>query len=118
MSIFWGSNIVRMRFATCCFPIRSLKKIMRFIKRLKIRERRVKVKDFLIWKSKKIIKEQKADVADKQFSLLEKEILSLSNKSEPKSGTYKKIAQSIIKGIDSKACNKLLRRDQKVSRPI
>jgi transposase len=78
-------------------------------KGLKIRERRVKVKDFLIWKSKKIIREQKADVADKQFCLLEKEILSLSNKSAPKSGTYKKIAQSIIKGIDSKASHKLLR---------
>jgi len=77
-------------------------------KGLKIRERRVKVKDFLIWKSKKIIREQKADVVDKQFSLLEKEILSLSNKSEPKSGTYKKIAQSIITGINSKAGNKLL----------
>ncbi len=78
-------------------------------KGLKIRERRVKVKDFLIWKSKKIIREQKADVADKQFSLLEKEILSLNNKSEPKNETYKKIAQSIIKGIDSKASNKLFR---------
>jgi transposase len=78
-------------------------------KGLKIRERRVKVKDFLIWKSKKIIREQKADVADKQFCLLEKEILSLNNKSEPKSATYKKIAQSIITGIDSKASNKLFR---------
>jgi transposase len=48
----------------------------------------VTVKEFLIWKSKKIIREQKADVADKKFSLLEKEILDLSNKSEPKSGTY------------------------------
>lgn len=78
-------------------------------KGLKIRERRVKVKDFLIWKSKKIIREQKSDVADKQFFLLEKEILSLSNKSEPKSERYKKIAQSIIKGIESKASNKLFR---------
>ena len=77
-------------------------------KGLKIRERRVKVKDFLIWKSKKILKEQKADVADEKFSLLEKEILSLNNKSEPQSRTYKNIAERIIKGIDSKACNKLL----------
>jgi len=78
-------------------------------KGLKIRERKVKVKDFLIWKSKKIIKEQKADLANETFLLLEKEILSLSNKSEPKSGRYKKIAESIIKGIDSKTCNKLFR---------
>src|SRR5210317_2186735 len=66
-------------------------------KGLKIRERKVAVKEFLIWKSKKIIREQKADVADKQFALLEKEILGLSNKSEPKSRTYKSIAESIIK---------------------
>jgi len=78
-------------------------------KGLKIRERRVKVKEFLIWKSKKIIKDQKADLPDKNFSLLEKEILSLSNKSEPKSRAYKNIAESIIKGIDSKVCNKLFR---------
>jgi len=78
-------------------------------KGLKIRERKVKVKEFLIWKSKKIIREQKADVADKQFALLEKEILGLSNKSEPESGTYKSIAESIIKGIDSKVCAKIFR---------
>jgi transposase len=78
-------------------------------KGLKIRERRVKVKEFLMWKSKKIIKEQKADLPDKKFSLLEKEILSLSNKSEPKSRTYKHIAESIIKGVDSKIYHKLFR---------
>ena len=78
-------------------------------KGLKIRERKVKVKEFLIWKCKKIIREQKADVANKQFALLEKEILGLSNKSEPESGTYKSIAESIIKGIDSKVCAKIFR---------
>ena len=78
-------------------------------KGLKVRERKVTVKEFLIWKSKKIIREQKADVADKQFALLEKEILALGNKSEPESGTYKSIAESIIKGIDSKVCAKIFR---------
>jgi len=78
-------------------------------KGLKIRERMAKVKEFLIWKSQKIIKEQKADVADKKFSLLEKDILSLSSKSDPQSRTYKNIAERIIKGIDSKACNKVFR---------
>ncbi len=41
-------------------------------KGLKIRERRVKVKEFLIWKCQKIIREQKADLADEQFSQLQK----------------------------------------------
>ena len=33
----------------------------------------------------------------------------MSNKSEPKSGTYKSIAEGIIKGIDTKVYNKLFR---------
>ena len=78
-------------------------------KGLKIRERRVKVKEFLIWKCQKIIREQKADLADEKFSVLQKEILSLNNKSEPKSDNYKRIVESIIKGIDTAVYNKLFR---------
>ena len=80
-----------------------------FYNGLKIRERKVKVKEFLIWKCQKIIREQKPDLADEKFFLLQKEILSLRNKSEPKSGTYKRIVESIIKGIDTKVYNKLFR---------
>lgn len=76
---------------------------------LKVRERRVKVKDFLIWKSKKIMREQKGNLTDDKFVSLEKEILSLGNKSEPKSRTYKDILGGIIKGIDSKVCHKVFR---------
>jgi len=76
---------------------------------LKVRERRVKVKDFLIWKSKKIMREQKARLTDDKFDFLEKEILSLTNKSEPKFRTYKNILGGIIKGIDSKVCQKVFR---------
>jgi transposase len=75
---------------------------------LKIRERKVKVKEFLIWKSNKIMEEQKVDLRDEKFALLEKEILSLGNKDRPKSRTYKNIVES-IKGIDSKACEKIFR---------
>jgi transposase len=78
-------------------------------KGVKIWERRVTVKEFLIWKSRKIIREQKADVADEQFFLLEKEILSLSNQSEPKNRNYRSIVESILKGIDTKVYNKLFR---------
>lgn len=38
-------------------------------KGLKIRERKVKVKEFLIWKSKKIIREQKANLTDDKFRM-------------------------------------------------
>jgi transposase len=78
-------------------------------KGLKIRERRVTVKEFLIWKCQKIIREQKPDLADEKFYLLQKEILSLSNKSKAESGNYKRIVESIIKGIDTKLYNKLFR---------
>ena len=74
---------------------------------LKIRERRVTVKEFLIWKCQKIIREQKADLADEQFSLLQDEILNLHNKSEPESRDYKRLVESIIKGIDKPVYNKL-----------
>ena len=78
-------------------------------KGLKIRERRVKVKDFLIWKSKKIMREQKAKLTDDKFKFLEKEIFNLNNKVKPKSRTYKDILGSIIKAIDSKVCDKVFR---------
>ncbi len=78
-------------------------------KGVKIWEKKVKVKDFLIWKSRKIIREQKADIADEKFFLLEKEILSLSNQSEPKSRNYRRLVESIIKGIDMQVYNKLFR---------
>ena len=78
-------------------------------KGLKVRERRVTVKEFLIWKSKKLLREQKADLTDDQFSVLEKEIGSLSNQSEPKSRQYKMIVERIIQGIDRRVYAKLFR---------
>jgi transposase len=78
-------------------------------KGLKIRERRVKVKDFLIWKIKKIMREQKSNLTDEGFSLLEKEIFNLNNKVKPRSRTYKDILERIIKGIDSKVFEKVFR---------
>ena len=78
-------------------------------KGLKIRERRVTVKEFLIWKCQKIIREQQPDLADEKFLLLQKQILSLSNKSEPQSRDYKRIVESIIKGLDTPVYNKLFR---------
>ena len=78
-------------------------------KGLKIRQRRVTVKEFLIWKCEKIIREQQPDLADDKFLLLQKEILSLSNKSEPQSRDYKRIIKNVIKGIDTPVYNKLFR---------
>ena len=76
---------------------------------LKVRERRVKVKEFLIWKSKKIMREQTGKLTNDRFDFLEEEILSLTDKSEPTLRTYKDILGRIIKGIDSKVCYKIFR---------
>jgi len=76
---------------------------------LKIRERAVTVKEFIIWKCQKIIREQKPDLTDEQFFLLREEILSLNKKSKPNSQDYKRIVESIIKGIDTPVYNKLFR---------
>jgi transposase len=76
---------------------------------LKIRERRVKVKDFLIWKIKKIMREQRSNLTDEKFIFLEKEICNLNNKVKPISRTYKDILGNIIKGIDFKVCEKVFR---------
>ena len=48
-------------------------------------------------------------MADEKFSLLQKEILGLNNKSQPESRDYKRIVESIIKGIDKPVYNKLFR---------
>ncbi len=75
---------------------------------LKIQERIVKVKTFLIWKSKKIISEH-CDLDYEKFLLLEKELLSLNNESEPKLKDYKNIFEGIVEGIDAKVSNKIFR---------
>ena len=67
----------------------------------------MKVKEFLIRKCQKILREQKPDLADEKFSLLQKAILSLTNQSEPKRREYKRIVESIIKSIDTPVYNKL-----------
>jgi transposase len=78
-------------------------------KGLKIRERRIKVKDFLIWKIKKIMREQKSNLTDEGFFSLEKEIFNLNNEEKARSRAYKDILGNIIKGIDSKVCEKVFR---------
>ncbi|MCP3922529.1 MAG: IS1634 family transposase [Desulfobacterales bacterium] len=75
---------------------------------LKIRERKVKVKTFLIWKSKKIIRKH-CDLDDERFLLLEKELLSLNNKSAPKFKEYKNIFEGIVERIEPKISNKVFR---------
>ena len=76
---------------------------------LKIREEKIKIKEFLIWKIKHILMENSLTLIDGKFHLLEKKILDLNNEQEPEYQNYKSILQEITKEIDSKICQKIVR---------
>lgn len=76
---------------------------------LKIREKRVKIKDFLIWKAKKIIKENKIEITDKGFSVIEEEIRKLTNEDELKYKDFKIIIDSVIENISGKIRYKIFK---------
>lgn len=77
-------------------------------RQLKISERVVRVKEFLIWKSKDILKKHDIEVKDKMLDGYAEWLNLLTNKSEP---DYKK-AREILKGvssqIDTKICGKIV----------
>ena len=90
-------------------------------KSLKIREKRVKIKDFLIWEIKEVLsegslmgKENGVSVIDERFSILEEKIKALTNKDEIEYHDFKTIliedslsGKEISEGIDSKICRKI-----------
>ncbi len=90
-------------------------------KSLKIREKRVKIKDFLIWKIKEVLsegslmgKENGVSVIDERFSILEEKIKALTNKDEIEYHDFKTIliedslsGKGISEGIYSKICWKI-----------
>jgi transposase len=63
---------------------------------LKIQERKIKVTDFLIWKSKEILNKAGIIVTDKGLAPLRKMILSLKNKDEIKYKSYKEILEKVV----------------------
>jgi transposase len=84
-------------------------------KGLKLRERIIKIKDFLIWKTKEILKENRIVLIDNKFNLLEEEILNLENESKPELKRYKTILSQITQEIDSKVSYKIFKIIQKYS---
>jgi hypothetical protein len=68
-------------------------------KGLKIQERKIKVTDFLIWKSKEILKKAGISFTDKGFAPLRKMILNLKNKDEIKYKSYKEILEKVVSEI-------------------
>ena len=92
-------------------------------KSLKIREKRVKIKDFLIWEIKEVLsegslmgKENGVSVIDERFSILEEKIKALTNKDEIEYHDFKTIliedslsGKGISEGIYSKICWKIFK---------
>ncbi len=93
-------------------------------KGLKIREKRVKIKDFLIWKIKEVLSEgspmgKESGVSvlkfrDERVSILEEKIKALTNKDEIEYRNFKTILiedsfseKEISEGFDSKICRKI-----------
>jgi transposase len=83
--------------------------------RLKVKERKVKIKDFLIWKIKQILKRSDITILAGKLNLLEEAILNLDNNTTPIYSEYKIILNEISKKIDSKLCQRVFRLVKKYS---
>ena len=66
---------------------------------LKIQERNINVTDFLIWKSKELLRKAGTSFTDKDFAPLRKMILNLKNKDELKYKSYKEILEKVVSEI-------------------
>lgn len=84
-------------------------------KNLKIWEKKIKIKEFLIWKVKHILVKSGLNINDEKFQILQEQILVLSNKEAPTYKIYKTILKEAAKGIDSKICQKVFRFKKKYS---
>jgi len=78
-------------------------------KDLKIWEKRIKIKSFLIWKVKQILLKSGIDIIDGKFKILTEQIKSLSNKEMPTYKIYKNILQEAAAEIDPKTSQKVFR---------
>jgi transposase len=74
---------------------------------LKIWEKKIKIKGFLIWKAKRILIKSGVRIIDEKFKLLKEQIMALSDEKAPTYKVYKKILGEIAKEIDPKICRKI-----------
>ncbi|RKY00586.1 MAG: IS1634 family transposase, partial [Spirochaetes bacterium] len=78
-------------------------------KDLKIWEKRIKIKEFLIWKVKQILIKSGVRLIDEKYKIFQEQIMCLSNDKVQSYKTYKKILQDIAEEIDPKTCQKVFR---------
>ena len=82
---------------------------------MKIKERKVRIKDFLIWKIGQILKSSDVSINDEKVNLIENVILALDNEETPIYRDYKIILKEISEDIDSKLCQKVFKLVKKYS---
>ena len=76
---------------------------------LKIRERKVRIREFLIWKIRQILRDKKIDFAEKDFSFLRDKIENLRNDFKPDYKAIKHILIQVIKNLEPKIYSKIIR---------
>ena len=76
---------------------------------LKIRERKVGIREFLIWKIRQILKEGQITFVEKDFSFLRDEIENLRNDFKPDYKAVKRILIQTMKNLEPKICSKIMR---------
>ncbi len=78
-------------------------------KDLKIKERRVRIKEFLIWKLKRWLGQSQANPDAQAMSRFEAKIQALTNSDEVEYGDFKSLLQGLVGTEDKQLCRKLFR---------
>lgn len=74
---------------------------------LKIQDRKIAVKDFLLWKTEKILKKSKVKYTKSSLALLKDKLAVLKNNAEVKYADFKEVLEHIDLGDDNKTRKKI-----------
>ncbi len=77
-------------------------------RRLKVFERRVRVKDFLFWKTRQILTIHKVDVKEEAFRHIVEQIEALGDDSEPDFKAFRELLRALSSQVDSQLCQKII----------
>ena len=76
---------------------------------LQLKERRVGIKAFLIWKTHQILQQHNLKACDEAMSRLVQKIQCLTNQDEPDYASFKPLLQRLIEGQNSPLCYRIFR---------
>jgi transposase len=77
-------------------------------RRLKVLERRVNVKEFLFWKTKRILQEHQILLCDEVFRRIDEQIQALMNKRKPDFKALRGLFRGLSLKVDPKLCQKII----------